>query len=140
MSNVVMIKPTVAQEDDVCIEVGSYKVVYAGHKSYSWRNGMKLRVLFRIIEGEHEGVVLARHYNIDRAKPSISAKKRSDLVREIQQVTERKIARTSRISIGVLAQHIIAVDVRTVNKAANGDQLHKINQYSVIGSVKGCVK
>jgi len=115
MSNVVMIKPTVAQEDDVCIEVGSYKVV-------------------------HEGVVLARHYNIDRAKPSISAKKRSDLVREIQQVTERKIARTSRISIGVLAQHIIAVDVRTVNKAANGDQLHKINQYSVIGSVKGCVK
>lgn len=129
------------EESDVQIKEGLYRMVLAKYYTYPWRRSLKLKLLFRIIDqGEHHGVVLGRNYNVYKTKTGFRAGRRSCLVREFQQVTNKRIPRLDRIPLSDLQETVIVASVRTVTKDATGEPLHEINQYSVVSELKGEAK
>lgn len=135
MGSVHKLKSPKVFEDDVKIEQGEYKATFVRADTYPYLGGCKLRVLCRICEGRHEGIILGRHYNVKKHRKGWSVGKRSDFTREFQQVTQSKIEQFDNVPIEELHQHVLLIRVRTVGKSSKGDELAPINRYSVIGEL-----
>ena len=121
-------------ETGFCIPEGRYKVVFVGESVYAYRSGYKLRVQFRILGGPYCDMILDRHYNVKTKSRGWAAPGwKTDLVREIQQVTGERLKRLDRLSLkALLGRHIILAEIRTVRISAKGETLAPINRYSVV--------
>lgn len=127
--------PLLKDDEFVLVRPGIYHAVYEGHLGVDIFKTKKLKVLFRLIE--HAELVLPRWYRVPGYKPRVSARARSDIVREFSAVLGRRI-RHDRIPLEALANVVIIVEVKTVTRDQRQKELVAVNQYSVIASLKGC--
>lgn len=122
----------------VCLPDGEYEATYVGHRCVFVFRVWKVRVDFRLLA--RPGITLARWYRATVSRSRISAiGTSSDLVRELSAVVGKRVRR-DRIPVGEFANHAVRVQVKTVTTDRNQRELAKVNKYSVIECVLGCVR
>lgn len=127
------------------IEDGNYEAVYTGHETKALWGGtaLKLAVYLRIESpGPHNGVDLARHYNVleingkPRTNGGFVAGPRSHYIREFLQVVPDWKDGESLSPQAFLGQ-ILRVRVRAVRKDWSRETLPKTLHYSVVDRILG---
>jgi hypothetical protein len=119
------------------IPEGTYTVKYCGYETGQSWNSKKVKVNFAIVEGEYEGIPLARYYNAihiyDPIGPGghFDVGDRCHLLKEFRSLLPN-VRSTNEIELDLYHDKLIRVQVETINKTGTGEVLTASNQYSII--------
>ena len=119
------------------IPEGEYTVKYCGYETGQSWNSKKVKVNFADVEGEYEGIPLARYYNAVHVYDPIGPDgdfdvgDRSYLLKEFRSLLP-DVGSTNEIDLDLYKDKPIRVQVETTNRTGTGEGLTTSNQYSVI--------
>ena len=119
------------------IPPGEYLVRYCGYETGRSWNSKKVKVNFAVVDGEYEGIPLARYYNARNLSDPVGPNgdfeigDRCHLLKEYRALLPN-VRSTSQIDLDHYKGKLIRAKVRTVNESGNGETLGDNNQYSVI--------
>lgn len=117
------------------VSPGQYTGTYTGHAGAMAFRTAKLRVDFLLLE--HPGLVLPRWYRVlDYRGGRVRAGRHSSLVRELSAALGQRL-RHDRIAVASLKGVVVRVLVRDVVRDSEQNELHRVNQYSVIERILG---
>lgn len=122
--------------DPHLVPPGRYSVLARAWHVGNAFNESKLRLDLQLLD--HLDILLPRWYRIGgHHRSRISASPQSDLVREVQLVTGKRI-RCDRIPVGeFLKAGVLLADIETVKQDSRQQQLAEVNRYSVVRRIIG---
>jgi len=133
----------VVSEQMTLIPEGVYKARFIDHDcAIMFGSQPKLMAVFEIIDGEHEGVRLARYYNVKNSRGSLSKQrwkvgKSSNLIREFCDCTRIRYKRLDQLPLTDWRERcdFVQAKVKTVVMTSTQEVLSEFAQYSVIEKV-----
>jgi len=133
----------VVSEKLILIPEGLYKARFIDHDcGVMFARQAKLMALFEITEGDYQGVMLSRYYNIKPSRGSVTKQKwkvgrSSDLLRELCDCTLKSYRRLDQLPLTDWREscQVVQVKVKTVKTSANQQAIPEPIQYSVIERV-----
>ena len=125
------------------IPEGVYKARFIDHDcAIMFGSQPKLMAVFEIIDGEYEGVRLARYYNVKNSRGSLSKQrwkvgKSSSLIRELCDCTRVRYKRLDQLPLTEWRERCdyVQVKIKTVVQTSRQEELTEFAQYSVIEKV-----
>ena len=128
---------SIAGDELVKIPVGEYEAMYETYRLRDYLGGGKLNMKFRLIEGDHFGKELVRHFNVMldtdwKTSSGFGVQARSDYLREMRRLLpEGDLWANPENLLG----KSVVVKVKLVTHDRRKRPLDERSQYSVIGEL-----
>jgi len=127
----------------ILIPEGDYKARFIDHEcGVFFGRQPKLMAVFEIQEGDHQGVMLARYYNVKFSRGGLTKQRwkvgrSSDLLREFSDSTMLSYKRLDQLPMTDWRERCdyVKASVKTVKTTSHQKELSEAAQYSVIHQV-----